>query len=78
MIYTGTWHILEMEMWDEDYFNMEVQAFIHIGPNRMGNFQFGLVPGALDGEVLPTSGGSVLSSPGRVKTKNTQSLAVVG
>jgi hypothetical protein len=26
MKFVGTWHIYEMEMWDEDYFNMEVQA----------------------------------------------------
>jgi hypothetical protein len=25
MDFTGTWHIYEMEAWDEDYFNMEVQ-----------------------------------------------------
>lgn len=52
MLYAGTWHILEMEMWDEDYFNMEVQAFIHIEPNGIGNFRFGLISGALDGEVI--------------------------
>lgn len=28
MDFVGTWHIYEMEMWDEDYFNMEVQAYI--------------------------------------------------
>ena len=28
MDFTGTWHIYEMEMWDEYYFNMEVQAYI--------------------------------------------------
>ena len=54
MLYAGTWHILEMEMWDEDYFNMEVQAFILIEPNGIGNFQFGLVSGTLDGDVLKT------------------------
>lgn len=31
MKYTGTWHIYEMEQWDESYFNMEVQAYIEIG-----------------------------------------------
>ena len=28
MDFTGTWHIYEMEAWDEDYFNMDVQAYI--------------------------------------------------
>lgn len=33
MKYEGVWHILEMDLWDEDYFNMEVQAFIRIDSN---------------------------------------------
>lgn len=28
MTLEGTWHITDMENWDEDYFNMEVQAYI--------------------------------------------------
>jgi hypothetical protein len=47
--YIGMWHIYEMEMWDEDYFNMETQAYIEITPNNGGDFQFGLVSGGLDG-----------------------------
>ena len=38
--FIGTWHIYAMEMWDADYFNMEVQAFIQIRPS-----------GGLDGYV---------------------------
>ena len=52
MDFTGTWYIYEMEMWDEDYFNMEVQAYIKIESNNRGDFQFGLVSGALDGKVV--------------------------
>ena len=44
--FEGTWHIFEMELWDEDYFNMEVQAFIEIDSNGQGKFQFGLVRGS--------------------------------
>ena len=40
MEFEGTWHIYEMEMWDEDYFNMEVQAYIDINKKGLGNFQF--------------------------------------
>ncbi|AKB61181.1 hypothetical protein MSMAP_1196 [Methanosarcina mazei SarPi] len=43
MDFTGTWHIYEMELWDEDYFNMDVQAYITIEQDNMGHFQFGLV-----------------------------------
>jgi hypothetical protein len=46
----GTWHIYEMELWDEDYFNMEVQAYLTVNPQATGEFQFGLVSGGLDGE----------------------------
>ena len=51
-LFQGKWHIYEMEMWDADYFNMEVQAFIEIEKNDTGNFQFGLVAGYLDGEMV--------------------------
>lgn len=50
--FKGTWHIYEMETWDEDYFNMEVQAYIKIDPNGLGEFQFGLVSGQIDGEIV--------------------------
>ena len=46
----GTWHIYEMEQWNEDYFNMEVQAYITIDQGGSGDFQFGLVAGGLGGK----------------------------
>jgi hypothetical protein len=51
MKFAGTWHIYEMDQWDEEYFNMEVQAFITIDEHGQGEFQFGLVSGQLDGEI---------------------------
>ncbi|MDI6722921.1 MAG: hypothetical protein QMD97_05150, partial [Candidatus Aenigmarchaeota archaeon] len=54
---TGLWHIYEMEMWDKDYFNMEVQAFIKIDKGMSGNFQFGLVSGGIDGRVVKSQNG---------------------
>jgi hypothetical protein len=47
--FIGTWHIYSMELWDESYFNEETQAFIQIGPDNLGSFQFGLVGGGVDG-----------------------------
>jgi len=44
----GRWRITEMEMWDSDYFNMEVDAFIEFGSDGTGTFQFGLVRGWMD------------------------------
>lgn len=48
----GTWHIYEIEQWDEDYFNMEVQAYITINQSGAGDFQFGLIAGGLDGDFV--------------------------
>jgi hypothetical protein len=50
------WHIYEMELWDEDYFNMETQASIEITSQNMGEFQFGLVTGYLDGYLEDHNG----------------------
>ena len=50
--FIGTWHIYEMEEWDEDYLNMEVQAYIKVGPHDQGDFQFGLVRGSMDCELV--------------------------
>ncbi|AFZ28571.1 hypothetical protein Cylst_6351 (plasmid) [Cylindrospermum stagnale PCC 7417] len=52
MQFTGTWHIYEMSNWDEEYFNMEVQAYIEIDEKGNGEFQFGLVFGAIDGNLI--------------------------
>ena len=52
MDFTGTWHVHEMEMWDEEYFNMEVQAFIRIDSRGQGEFQFGLVVGVFHGKIV--------------------------
>jgi len=50
--FVGTWHIDEMELWDEDYINMEAQAYIEVDAQNMGHFQFGLVSGQMDGEIV--------------------------
>lgn len=52
MTFKGMWHIYEMELWDEGYFNMEVQAYIKIGSRNLGDFHFGLVSGVIDGKVV--------------------------
>jgi hypothetical protein len=52
----GLWRIYEMEMWDEDYFNMETQAYIEITPKNGGEFQFGLVTGSIDGYLEDNNG----------------------
>jgi len=49
--FTGKWRIVEMEVWDQDYVDMEVPGFIRIGSDGTGEFQFGLVSGDIDGRV---------------------------
>ncbi len=51
MSLVGIWHIYKMEKWDKKYFNMEVQAYIKVGKNLLGDFQFGLIEGCVDGEM---------------------------
>jgi uncharacterized protein YndB with AHSA1/START domain len=55
--YEGLWHITARELWDKDYLNMEVQAFIRITRDGGGAFQFGRVCGQSDGEVVETAAG---------------------
>ncbi len=52
MQYSGKWRIAEMGMWDSDYLDMEVEAYIEIDETGSGEFQFGLVSGEIDGEVV--------------------------
>ncbi len=56
MKYSGTWHIHEMKMWDEDYLNMDVQAYIQINSDGIGKFQFGRVSGEVDGSIVKDEG----------------------
>ena len=49
--FAGKWRIAEMEVWDQDYVDMEMPGFIRIGSDGTGQFQFGLVSGDIDGRV---------------------------
>jgi len=51
--FAGKWRIVEMEMWAQDYIDMEVPGFIDIGSDGTGQFQFGLVSGDIDGRFQP-------------------------
>lgn len=53
----GTWHIYEMSEWDEDYINMEVQAFVRIEDDGKGEFRFGLVSGQISGGFVKDGDG---------------------
>jgi hypothetical protein len=49
--FVGQWRIVEMEVWDQDYVDMEIPGFIRIDSKGTGQFQFGLVSGDIDGRV---------------------------
>ena len=46
--FTGLWHIVSMDAWEEDYLNEEVQAYIEFEAKGAGNFQFGYITGYMD------------------------------
>lgn len=54
----GSWRIGEMELWDRDYLDMEVPAFLRLDADGLGEFQFGLVRGQIDYRVVRTGPGS--------------------
>lgn len=51
--YIGTWRIIEMEQWDQDYVDMVVPGYIRFTENHSGEFQFGAVEGSLDYRIEP-------------------------
>ena len=58
--FLGIWRIVEMELWDEDYLNREVPAFIQFLPDRIGEFQFGAVAGEIDYRIVERDGARVV------------------
>jgi len=46
--FVGYWRITEMEVWDAEYLDLMVPAFIEFDREQMGQFQFGTVRGRLD------------------------------
>ena len=46
--YIGTWSIIEMEAWGQEYVNMEVPGHFTFRKDGTGHFQCGLVQGEMD------------------------------
>ena len=44
----GKWRIVEMELWDQDFIDAEIQGYISFSNDGMGDFQFGYVTGFMD------------------------------
>jgi hypothetical protein len=45
--FTGTWRIVWMSEWDQDFVDMEVPGYFTFDADRMGHFQFCLVQGSM-------------------------------
>ena len=45
---TGSWHIVSMSAWEDEYLDEEVQAYIEFDGKGSGSFQFGYVQGRMD------------------------------
>jgi hypothetical protein len=54
--FIGTRDIVEMEAWDQEYVNIEVQGYFTFKKDGLGDFQFGLVQGEMDCRI-ETDGG---------------------
>ncbi|MDX9848855.1 MAG: hypothetical protein RBT74_17895 [Tenuifilaceae bacterium] len=54
--YIGKWRIIEMEMWDTDFINMETEGYFLFEKNQLGAFQFGLVQGRIDFRIESAGG----------------------
>lgn len=47
-IFAGTWRIVWMSGWDQDYVDIDVPGHITFESSRSGSFQFGMVQGQMD------------------------------
>ena len=46
--FTGSWRIVSMSAWDNEYLDEEVEAYIEFDERGNGSFQFGYVQGRID------------------------------
>ena len=54
--FLGKWQIYEMDLWDVEESDEEEQAYIQIDSDGSGQFQFALVSGDIDGEIISGRG----------------------
>ena len=54
--YLGTWRIIEMEQWDQDYIDLVVPGYIAFREDNLGEFQFGTVHAEIDYRIEPSPG----------------------
>ena len=52
--YLGKWRITQMEMWDQEFVDMETEGYFNFEEDELGSFQFGLVQGQIDYRIEKT------------------------
>ena len=54
--YSGKWRIIEMEMWDQDFIDLETEGHFTFDKDELGSFQFGAVQGQIDYRIEDIGG----------------------
>ena len=67
-----------MEVWDADYFDMEVPAHITLRDDLTGAFQFGLVHGDMDARVSTLDGVARVEFSGQASTRTIRWVGTAG
>ena len=67
--YLGKWRIIQMEMWDQEFVDMETEGHFNFEEDELGSFQFGLVKDKLIIELKILVKLKDLSFHGKVKMK---------
>jgi len=52
----GRWRITQMDMWDQDFVDAEVEGYVRLDDGGSGEFQFGYVHGLIDHELTERNG----------------------
>lgn len=54
--FTGSWRIVSMSAWEDEYLDEDVQAYIEFDGKGLGYFQFGYVQGQIDYQTSTRDG----------------------
>lgn len=54
--FIGRWRITQMDEWDQDFVDAEVEGYVEFDPKGSGEFQFGYVHGGMDCRLTTRDG----------------------
>ena len=54
--YSGKWRIIEMELWDQDFIDLETEGHFTFNKDELGSFEFGAVQGQIDYSIEKING----------------------